>query len=136
MTTTIEQLLIPYQAALTAIRDRAYGRVTLAEALILREAANVADVRNSMPEPKGGWRNALPLEHATSLGFMIRWKRTGAREDRAMLYEIMKRDDQDLKDTAETLANAENVFVDGKNWKIMTCDQLIEYARELLMYAE
>jgi hypothetical protein len=79
-----------------------------------------------MHMPLGGWKNALPLEHATMLGRFIRCARTGdmqpLREDKE------KCDNFDLRDRANTLLNAENVYVDAKECRTMTTDELIAYA--------
>ena len=125
MTTTTE-LLAPYAAALAGIRERDGGRFTLAEALIRKEAAHVAQVRREASTPAGGWKNGLPLEHATMLGLFIRCARTGDMQPLRDAKE--KCDDFNLRDRANTLLNAESVYVDAKECRAMTTDQLISYA--------
>jgi hypothetical protein len=117
------ELLAPYAAALDGIQARSPDRVTLAEALIRQEAAHVADIRNARMDPRGGWKNQLPLEHATLLGFWIRGQRTG---DMTLVRAALAV--ADTKEHADTLLNARNVFVDGYNWHVMSTDQLIDAA--------
>jgi hypothetical protein len=126
MTTSITELLTPYAAALAGIRERDGGRLTLAEALIRKEAAHVSAVRREMHTPHGGWTNALPLEHATMLGRFIRCARTGNMQPLRNARE--KCADFDLRARADTLLNAEHVYVDAPECAKMTTDQLIDYA--------
>lgn len=124
--TTITELLTPYAAALAGIRERDSGRLTLAEALIRKEATHVVTVRREMRTPHGGWKNDLPLEHATLLGFFISGVRTG---DFSHLRSVRSSDaDAGRKEIADTLLNAENVYVDAPECARMTTDQLIDYA--------
>ena len=121
--TTAKALLALYAAALDDIQARSPDRVTLAEALIRQEAAHVASIRNARRAPDGGWKNQLPLEHATLLGFWIRGQRTG---DMTLVRAALAV--ADTKERADTLLNARNVFVDGYNWRAMSTEQLIDAA--------
>jgi hypothetical protein len=134
MTTSITALLAPYAAALAGIRDRDRGRLTLAEALIRREAAHVAEVRREMPMPLGGWKNALPLEHYTQLGRFIKGSRTGNMQP--LRISRAQNSDADLREIADTLLNAENVYVDAPECRAMTTDELIAYAADARYFAQ
>lgn len=124
--TTIAELLDPYKAALAEISERDGGRLTLAEALIRKEAAHVFIVRREMRTPHGGWKNDLPLEHISLLGFFIRGMRTGDLEHLRTIRSSTA--DAGCREIADTLLNAENVYVDAPECARMTTDQLIDYA--------
>ena len=130
--TTANELLAPYATVLREIQDRSDGRVTLAEALIRLEAAHVADVRNALRTPKNGWRNTTPLEHETLLGRFICGLRIGDHK-----FTRNALGSPETRDIASTLLNAENVYVDGYDWRRMTTDQIIDRAAvDLEMYGE
>jgi hypothetical protein len=126
MTTSAKELQAPYASVLAGIRDRSAGRLTLAEALILEEASHVATVRREMRTPHGGWKNDLPLEHISLLGFFIRGMRTGDLEHLRTIRSSTA--DAGRREIADTLLNAENVYVDAPECARMTTDQLIDYA--------
>lgn len=129
MKTIAKDLLTPYADCLRALSDA--PRITVAEALIRAEAAHVARVRNDQGEPFGGWKNQLPLEHSSPLGFFIQACRTG---DKSFIRS--QRDanpDSALRETYSTLCNAENVYVQHPEG--MTTGELISYAATEIYYA-
>lgn len=136
MKTTSAELLVPYSDYLKS----AYGKaaddgmrgIPVAAALILAEADHVADVRNARAEPFGGWKNALPLEHSTALGFFIKSCRTGDKT--FILGEAQAHPDQKIRDIYKTLCNAENVYVAKPEG--MTTDALLAYAETELYFYE
>lgn len=130
--TLIADLLAPYAECLQRLGEA--RMMTVAEALIRAEAAHIAKVRNDQGEPFGGWKNKLPLEHATALGFFIRACRT---DDKTYIREQSNTcEDRDIREIYDTLCNAENVYFDF-NMRGMTTDEIINYAaQELRFYGE
>lgn len=135
---TAKELLEPYRDTLARLAEENYGRITLMEALIRREAEHVAEVRGGYT-PRGGWRNKLPLEHSTLMGWAIRRARLrsiSARHggEQASLDEverILRQDADNGVDEADTMLNAENVYVDTTvypAWQTATTRELIERA--------
>lgn len=123
-------LLAPYAECLRKLCDSA-PQQTVAAALIYAEAAHVADVRNAQGEPLGGWKNKLPLEHSSPLGFFIKSCRTG---DKTYIRQQAKDNaHKDLRELYGTLCNAENVMILDSGG--MTTDQLIDYAATEIFYA-
>jgi len=126
---TVRSLLAPYSEALDRIRERSRTRTSLAEALIIREAEHVAEVRAGMTEPSGGWKNKLPLEHATLLGLYISELRTGERIE----YLGLALDSKDAakRARAQVLVNSQSIYVDGADqpdWRNLSTDRLIDNA--------
>ena len=125
MTLTLaHDLLAPYRDYLAQTSEQPH--YTVAEALIRTEARHIATIRNEQGEPRdGGWKNKLPLEHNSPLGFFFKACRTG---DKSFIREKAKsHPDQDTRAIYSTLCNAENVYIDV-NRLPMTTDQLIAYA--------
>lgn len=129
--TLAADLLAPYAEYLRPLADMPYS--TVAKALIRAEAAHVAEVRNKQGEPFGGWKNQLPLEHSSPLGFFIQSCRTGDKS--RIRSQRDSNPDRELRETYSTLCNAENVYVFEPAG--MSTDQLIDYANtELYLYSE
>ncbi len=121
-TADVEPLLAPYAAFLAA---RA-GKPLMADmSILLEQAKHVAAVRREVREPRGGWRNNLPLETHTLEGFMIKQIRTG--QPVPYLHECAagKPDDHDgaLQLRARALLNAGNILI-GERHKKMGIEQL------------
>jgi hypothetical protein len=126
MKTTVKELLVPYAdwIATQTEENRIYG-TTAWVALLHAEAKHVADVRNSMRTPHGGWKNQYPLEHATLLGFCFHQLRTGGKLiDAPGMREALNSGDVDLYKTAKGLMAAA-MYVDDLDWRNMTSDQIV-----------
>lgn len=128
MKTTAKELLAPYAdwIATQTEENRIYGTTAMV-ALLHAEAKHVADVRNSMRTPHGGWKNQYPLEHATLLGFCFRQLRTGGKLiDAPGMREALNSADDDLYKTAKGLMAAA-MYVDDLDWRNMTSDQIVDH---------
>jgi len=126
--TTAKSLLDPYAdwLATQTEENRIYG-ATGYVALLHAEARHVAEVRNGMKTPHGGWKNGLPLEHNTLLGNVFKQLRTGGKTiDVPGMREALNSDDEDLYKTANGLLAA-GMYVDDINWHRMTSDQIVEW---------
>lgn len=121
MKTNYKDLLAPYADWLKSMGN---NRQTVAEAMLIAEAKHVAEVRNAQGEPFGGWKNKLPLEHATATGWYFRALRTG---DKSFVRAQSRRDGYEFKGLFDTLLNAENVYTQ-EGCEKMTTDELVEYA--------
>lgn len=126
--TTAKELLNPYEnwVATQTGEYKIFG-TTGYLALLKSEAKHVANVRNSMRTPYGGWKNQFPLEHATLLGFCLRQLRTGGKIiDAPGMREALNSADDDLYKTAHGLMAA-GMYVDDINWRNMTSDQIVDH---------
>lgn len=122
---TVQELLAPY-ANWIATQNRIHG-TTARMALLHAEAKHVANVRNSMPTPRGGWKNKNPLEHSTLLGLCFKQMRTGGKIiDAPRMREALNSADDDLYKTAHGLMAA-GMCVDDIDWRNMTVDQIIDH---------
>ena len=126
--TTAKALLAPYADFLATQTEESciYG-TTGYVALLHAEARHVAEVRNSMKTPRGGWKNDHPLEHNTLLGRMFKQLRTGGKTiDAPGMREALNSSDDDIYRTAHGLMAA-GMYVDDINWRNMTADEIVDH---------
>lgn len=126
--TTAQELLAPYADFMATQSEghRIYG-TTGYVALLHAEARHVAEVRNNMRTPHGGWKNDLPLEHNTLLGRVFKQLRTGDGTINAPgMREALNSADDELYKTAHGLMAA-GMYVDEINWHRMSCDQIVKW---------